>query len=172
MSGFMKSVSSTRHPKNRRRSRGQATVEFALVIIFLMALVLSLIELVMLIHTYNVLADSAKEGLRYAIVHGNQNSQASGPTCPCADIDGPAAPSGTVPGYGSGYGVVKTFAQYSLHDVSGLTVTVSYPDTTNAPANKAPNRVQVKVQYPYQAFFGLGWPTITVNAAAEGRIAN
>jgi len=151
---------------------GQATVEFALVVIFLMALVLAFVELVMLIHTYNVLADSAKEGLRYAIVHGTQNSQPSGPTCPCADIDGPAAPPGTVPGYGSGYGVVKTFAQYSLHDISTLTVAVSYPDTANAPANKAPNRVQVVVQYPYRAFFGLGWPTVTVNAAAEGRIAN
>lgn len=152
--------------------RGQATVEFALVVIFLMVLVLAFVELVMLIHTYNVLADSAKEGLRYAIVHGTQNSQPSGPTCPCADIDGPAAPVGTVPGYGSGYGVVKTFAQYSLHDISTLTVTVSYLDTANPPANQAPNRVQVVVQYPYRAFFGLGWPTVTVNAAAEGRIAN
>lgn len=152
------------------RARGQATVEFALVIVFLMALALSLIELVMMMHTYNVLADSAKEGLRYAIVHGTGNSQPSGPTCPCTDIDGPAAPPGTVPGYGSGYGVVRTYAQYSLHDISTLTVTVTYPDA--APANQAPNRVQVRVSYPYGAFFGLGWPTITVNANAEGRIAN
>src|SRR5690348_3928270 len=127
--------------------RGQATVEFAFVIVFLMALVLALIELVMMMHTYNVLADSAKEGLRYAIVHGTGNSQPSGPTCPCADIDGPAAPPGTVPGYGSTYGVVKTYAQYSLHNSSAMTVTVSYPDTANPPANKAPNRVQVQVSY-------------------------
>jgi len=26
------------------------------------------------------------------------------------------------------------------------------------------------VRYPYQPFFGLGWPTVNVNAAAEGRI--
>ena len=155
-----------------RSGKGQATVEFALVIVFLMIFVLSLLELVLMMHTYNVLADSAKEGLRYAIVHGTQNSQASGPTCPCADIDGPAAPPGTVPGYRSGYGVVKTFAQYSLHDVTNLNVSVSYPDTSNPPANKAPNRVQVTVTYPYRAFFGLGWPTVTVNAAAEGRIVN
>ena len=153
-------------------SAGQATVEFALVIVFLMVFVLSLLELVLLIHTYNVLADSAKEGLRYAIVHGTQNSQASGPTCPCADIDGPAAPGGTVPGYGSGYGVVKTYAQYSLHDISGLVVNVSYPDAANPPANQAPNRVRITVSYPYGAFFGLGWPTVTVSAAAEGRIVN
>jgi hypothetical protein len=125
-----------------------------------------------MMHTYNVLADSAKEGLRYAVVHGTANSTPSGPTCPCADIDGPAAPPGTVPGYGSGYGVVQTYAQYSLHNMTGLTVTVTYLDTGNPPANQAPNRVQVVVAYPYRPFFNLGWPTVTVNAAAEGRIMN
>jgi Flp pilus assembly protein TadG len=161
----------SRRPR-RRAARGQAQVEFALVIVFLMILILSMLELLTLMHTYNVLADAAKEGLRYAIVHGNKNSTASGPTCPCADIDGPAAPPGTVPGYGSGYGVVKTYAQYSLHDMTGLTVTVTYPDTANPPANKVPNRVQVVVAYPYRPFFNLGWPTVTVNSAAEGRIVN
>src|SRR5216684_6936082 len=111
-----------------RSDRGQATIEFALVIIFLMVMVLSIIEMIFLMSTYNVLANSAKEGVRYAIVHGANNSQPSGPTCPCADIDGPPAPSGTIPGYGSGYGIVKSFAQYSMHDVTGsqMTVTVTY----------------------------------------------
>jgi len=131
-----------------------------------------MLELILLMHTYNVLADAAKEGVRYAEVHGTGNSKPSGPKCPCADIDGPAAPAGTVPGYGSGYGVVKTYAQYSLHNIAGLTVTVTYPDTANPPANVAPNRVQVVVAYPFNPLFGLGWPTVTVNAAAEGRIMN
>jgi Flp pilus assembly protein TadG len=156
----------------RGSARGQAQVEFALVIVFLMILILSMLELMTLMHTYNVLADAAKEGLRYAVVHGTKNSTPSGPTCPCTDIDGPAAPSGTDPGYGSGYGVVKTYAQYSLHDMTGITVTVSYLDAANPPANQAPNRVQVVVAYPYRPFFNLGWPTVTVNAAAEGRIMN
>jgi len=159
-------------PHRRRGTCGQAQVEFALVIVFLMILILSMLELLTLMHTYNVLADAAKEGLRYAIVHGTKNSTSSGPTCPCADIDGPAAPPGTLPGYGSGYGVVKTYAQYSLHDMTGLTITVTYPDTGNPPANQSPNRVQIVVAYPYRPFFNLGWPTVTVNAAAEGRIIN
>jgi hypothetical protein len=162
--------------KRRLRSdRGQATIEFALVIIFLMVMVVSILEMVLFMHTYNVLADSAKEGVRYAIVHGKNNSQPSGPTCPCPDIDGPPAPPGTIPGYGTGKGVVKTYGQYSLHDTSGMTVTVTYGPADTPPVtplNKAPNRVQVVVSYPYQPFFGLGWPTITVNAAAEGRIMN
>jgi hypothetical protein len=153
-------------------THGQAQVEFALIIVFLMILILGSIELVSLMHTYNVLADSAKEGLRYAVVHGTNNSTPSGPTCPCIDIDGPAAPPGTVPGYGSGYGVVSTYAQYALHDLTGMTVTVTYLDTTNPPANQPPNRVQVVVTYPFRPLFNLGWPTVTVNAAAEGRIMN
>lgn len=95
----------------RTSARGQASVEFALVVVLLMVMILSMLEVILLMHTYNTLADSAKEGVRYAIVHGTGNSTPSGPTCPCADIDGPAAPAGTVPGYGSGYGVVKTYAQ-------------------------------------------------------------
>src|ERR1700739_51582 len=94
----------------RTRSEGQAAVEFMLVAVLLMLLVVGMIELIMLIYAYSVIADSAKEGVRYAIVHGNTGGLPSGPTCPCADIDGPPAPSGTVPGYGSGYGVVRTFA--------------------------------------------------------------
>jgi Flp pilus assembly protein TadG len=156
----------------RASTRGQATVEFALVVVLLIVVILSMLELILLMHTYNTLADAAKEGVRYAEVHGTRNSKPSGPTCPCADIDGPAAPAGTVPGYGSGYGVVKTYAQYSMHNISGMTVTVSYPDTANPPANIAPNRVQVVVAYPFNPLFGLGWPTVTVNAAAEGRIMN
>lgn len=159
-----------------RSDRGQTTVEFALVIIFLIVMVLSILEMVVFMHTYNVLADSAKEGVRYAIVHGANNTLASGPTCPCADIDGPPAPSGTNPGYGSGYGVVKTYAQYSLHSASGMTVTVTYGPADTPPVtplNKTPNRVQVVVTYPYQLIFGQDWaPTVTVNAAAEGRIMN
>jgi Flp pilus assembly pilin Flp len=156
----------------RRHEHGQAQVEFALIIVFLMILVLASLELVSLIHTYNAMADAAKEGVRYAVVHGSNNSSPSGPACPCVDIDGPPAPAGVIPGYGSGYGVVETYAQYALHNITGITVTVNYPDTANPPANKAPNRVQVTVAYPYRPFFNLGWPTLTVNAAAEGRIMN
>lgn len=155
------------HPYSRG-SRGQAQVEFALVIVFLMILCLGSIELISLVHAYNVLSDAAKEGVRYAIVHGDNNSIPSGPGCPCADIDGPAAPAGTLGGNGSGYGVVKTYAKFVLHDITGLTVTTTYLDASRKP----PNRVRVVVAYPYRPFFSLGWPTVTLNAAAEGRIMN
>ena len=167
------------HKRRLSREKGQATVEFALTIVFVMIMIVGSLELIVLVYTYNVLADAAKEGVRYAVVHGSRNTTQSGPTCPCVDIDGPAAPVGTPPtscsatggGCGTGYGVVKTFARFSLHDTTPMTVTVTYPDTGNPPANKSPNRVRVDITYVYQPFFGLGWPRVTVNAASEGRIA-
>ena len=159
----------------RHRERGQTLVEFAFVLVFWVVMIIAMLEMLLFMHTYNVLADAAKEGVRYAIVHGANNPQGLAPPCTtgtCPDLMGPAAPAGTVPGYNSTYGVVKTFAQMSLHDVSGMTITATYPDGTAATSNKTPNRVQIIVSYPYEPFFGLGWPTITVNAAAEGRIMN
>jgi len=140
-------------------------VEFALTIVLLMIFILGIIELLMLIYTYNVLADSAKEGVRYAIVHGTGNSNCSGPgsstsvppiTCADASANNVTA-------------VVTTYAGVSLHSTASpaMTITPTYPDGSCA----APNRVQVTVSYRYQPFFGLfpsGW--VTVNAAAEGRI--
>ncbi len=146
----------------RRNENGQAMVEFLLTVLFLMILIVSFLELVMMLYTYVVLADSAKEGVRYAIVHGTGSTLCSGPgttvsvppiTCP--------DPSGA-----SVIAAVTAYAQASMHDISTMVVTPSYIDGSSA----APNRVRVTVRYPYQPFFGLGWPTVDVNAAAEGRI--
>ena len=130
--------------------------------IFILLLIVGFIEMVLFLHTYNVIADSAKEGIRYAVVHGADNTSSSGPTCPCSAIDGAA-----------GTGIVKTYAQYSLHDTTNMTVTVDYnPNSANGATacNKSLCLVRVTVSYLYQPFFGLGWPKVTVNAAADGRI--
>jgi Flp pilus assembly protein TadG len=144
-----------------RSEAGQALIEFALIAVFLILLIVGFLELVLMVHTYSVLADSAKEGVRYAIVHGAANTGGCGPAS-CAAITG--AP---------GTGVVKTYAQYSLHDTTPMTVTVDYNPGGNNGAtacNKSPCLVRVTVSYPYKPFFGLGWPNINVYAAAQGRI--
>ena len=140
-------------------------MEFALIILFVLLLVFGMIELIMLIYTYTVLADSAKEGVRYAIVHGCDldSTHCSGacvfaalpPNDQCSDATG-----ANVQAYAVNY------AKASLHDTSAMTITVTYPDSNS----NAPSRVRVTVSYPYQPFFGMGWPTVNVNAAAEGRI--
>src|SRR5579863_6623148 len=121
-------------------SEGQAQVEFVLSILFVVLLIFSIFEFIMMLYTYNVLADSAKEGVRYGVVHGSLSASAthiSGTeTCSSSSLD-PV------------YSVVCSYAKASFHDVSGLSVTVTYPDgtagSTTNPSNAAPNRVQVLV---------------------------
>ena len=141
---------------SKKRQAGQAAVEFAFVIVFLVVFLLSFIEITALVYTYSVLADSAKEGVRYGVVHGTLSSNCNGPSAGC---DG---------GFTGVKGAVSTYARGSLNDTTtGLTVTPSYPDGTSTPSS----RVRVVVSYIYQPLFGLGWGQFTVNAASEGRIA-
>jgi len=148
-----------------RKETGQSTVEFALTIVFVMLLIIGVIELIAMVYTYNVLADAAKEGVRYAIVNGTGKGAAncSGP--------GGAGPGGASVTCTDSTGanvkaVVTNYAGYSFHAIGSTSVTVSYPDASSV----APSRVQVTVAYAYQPIFGLSWPAVTVNAAAEGRI--
>lgn len=149
----------------KRKSKGQATVEFALTVIFVMLLIIGSLEMIVLIYTYSVLADAAKEGVRYAVVHGTGVGAAS-----CS------GPGGSGPGGGSitcsddkaanVIAAVTNYTSFSFHDSSAMTVTPTYQDGSST----APSRIRVTVSYPYQPLFGLGWPTVTVNAAAQGRI--
>ena len=146
--------------KNRGES-GQSLVEFALSILFVLLLIFGIIELTVFVYTYNVLADAAKEGVRYAIVHGTGvgASSCSGPGgsgVACTDATGANVTA-----------AVGKYARLSLHDPAAMTVTPSYPDSSSV----APGRVRVAIAYNYQPIFGFGWPSVTVNAAAEGRIA-
>jgi Flp pilus assembly protein TadG len=139
-------------------AKGQAQVEFVLSILFVMLLIFGMLELILLLYTYNVLADSAKEGVRYGVVHGTESATCSGP--------GGGGVTCTDSGAANVQSAVTNFAVYSLHSTATMVVTVTYPDSSSV----APGRLTVHVSYPYQPFFGLGWPIVTVNAAAEGRI--
>lgn len=71
-----------RQPDGGERSRGQAMVEFALVIPVLFLLVLGTIEAGRFIFHYELVNNAAREGARYAIVHGSRSSCPSGPPPP------------------------------------------------------------------------------------------
>ncbi len=145
---------------NNRKEKGQAAVEFALTIVFVMLLILAAIELTVMIYTYTVLADAAKEGVRYAIVHG------TGLGAPNCSGPGGGGISCTDSGAANVKAAVNKYTSLSFHDSSAMTVLPTYPDASSVP----PNRVRVTVSYNYQPIFGLGWPSVTVHAAAEGRI--
>lgn len=146
----------------RREQRGSAQIEFALTILVVMFFIFWTWELIMVMYTYSTLADAAKEGVRYAIVHGKNNSNGSGPGS--TDVAGDNVEAR-----------VRDFARMSLHDVSGMSVERvwlkndgSTPATTNAP----PTIVRVTVSYPFIPYINLPWTPPTIHASAEGRIAN
>jgi len=133
------------------RERGQAVIEFALSAGFLVILTVSMLELTMFVYNYTVLTDAAKEGVRYAVVHGSSGSNPSGPG---------ASEEVT--------STIRAFLAASVHDVSttSVDVDVEYPDGTNDPGN----RVRVSVSYPYNPLFLVNWATMTISANSVGRI--
>lgn len=125
-----------------------------------------MLQMIFLMHSYTTIADAAKEGIRYAIVHGTGNSTCSGPgtsAVTCTDTTGANVKTAVV-----------NFAVTSFQNVTAADVTVSYnPNNANGtnPCNVAGCMVQVQVSHTYRPFF-FNWPNITLNAAAGGRIMN
>jgi Flp pilus assembly protein TadG len=132
-----------RSPQTRiRRQRGQSLLETAMMIVVIFMVVFWIFELGWLMYTYSVMADAANEGVRHAIVR------------PGGDETGTEA-------------TVKTFAQTSLHDVSALSPSVTFPDGGSA---QPPNRVRVTVTYTYVPWLSKFITTPTMTTFAEGRM--
>src|SRR5262245_40398340 len=138
--------------------RGQAQIEFLLSVIVVLFVVIGIAQMIAMIYTYTVMADAAKEGVRYAIVHGCDLSAAT-----CSGLCTPACTDSTATNVEN---YAKIYLAASLQNPATIPVSVSYPDGSSLPTN----RVRVTIAYPYQPLFGLRWPTVTVKAAAEGRI--
>ena len=149
--------------KVRANQCGQAIVEFALTVILLMLLMFALLELSIFIYTYSVLANSAKEGVRYAIVHGADNGSPSGPSSGSASSPPCTASSTNVTDV---VNQTKNFAGFSLLSTSNVNVFVCYLDGDN----KLNSLVEVSVNYVYRPLFGFNWPSVTVRANSAGRI--
>src|SRR5215467_8578375 len=166
---------------------GQAMVEFSLVILFIFVLFVTVLQMILLMHAYNTVADAANEGVRYAIVHGTGNvggvnaatlggqhlDGCSGPGNPIAS---PVitCPDGCTP-YQRVQQAVVDFAAVSLQNIALGDVSVDYdPNSANtnsvyAAACSAPGcMVKVTVSHSYGTF--LPWLRFHLDAAASGRI--
>lgn len=136
----------SRHAHGRRRSphtRGQALVEFSLIALLSILMVFSVIEISRAALVYTTVANAARAGVRYAIVHGNMRSGSG--------VDGPSGPASNPPQVVT---VVKNFASAGLLNTNALLITVSYPGASNSPGQS----VAVTVVYPYDpltAYFPL-----------------
>jgi Flp pilus assembly protein TadG len=153
---------------------GQAMVEFVLVVVFLFILFVSILQMILFMHAYNTLADAAKEGVRYAIVHGTGASTVNGG----AGCSGPGLPSATppvncpdIPG-NNVIAAVTNFAGLSFQNVTSVSVDYNPGGANGVLCNKPGCLVRVTVNHAYTPLFGLGWPSFTLYAAADGRIMN
>jgi Flp pilus assembly protein TadG len=138
-----------------KMDQGSTLVEFSLVAFMFIIVMLGIVELGRMVLVYTTVANAARTGARYAIVHGGEQTvSASGPGSPCACPDVKT--------------VVKNFASAGLLDTSKLTITVAYPDGINT----AGSRVDVTVSYPYDplvTFFNSMLST-TMGSTSEGII--
>ena len=131
-------------------------LEFSLSIWTLFLLTFLIFEFCMTVYTYSVLSNAAREGVRYAIVHGSNSTSCSGPSPGCGDPTGANVTAW-----------VRSYASVSFHDLSGMTVAPSWPDGTAAPSS----RVLVNITYPYIAYLALpGFNPPTMQVTAEGRV--
>jgi hypothetical protein len=149
----------TLYAPKRDKQKGQAALEFTLVSALAVFLIFCALDQMMLVYSYVLMAHAAKEGVRYAVVHGSGNSTLCAYPC-----------SGTVSSNAQAVqSVVQNAAKLAFRDTSNLTVSVSYLEGGSV---KPPGLVQVTVSYPYRSFFSLPWTEPTLKASAEGRILN
>jgi len=139
-----------------RSELGAAALETALGLMLIMTCVLGIIECCMMVYTYSVYADAAREGTRYATLHGLDSVSCSGPSAGCAD-----------PTAANVISYVKTYATAYAAQTSSLTVTVSYPDVGGC---ATPSRVIVTVAYVYKPLFKLPGMSPSFQASSQGRI--
>jgi Flp pilus assembly protein TadG len=139
------------------RSAGQTVVEFGLVSFMLCMMVLAVVEMGRVILVYTTVANAARCGARYAVVHGSSRSAGAGMN----NASGPSANPAQV------LTVVKGFASAGLLTTGKLVITVSYPGASNAPGQL----VDVTVKYPYDPL--TTWLPFRVNlgSTTEGVIA-
>ena len=131
----------------RRSTRGSALVEFSVSAFLLVTVILATVEIDRMFLVYTSLANAARAGDRYAIVHGSSRTAATG------TVNGPSSSAD----HTQVDAIVKNFASASLLDGSKLNITVTY-----SPNNDPGSTVSVKVIYPYDPF--ISWfPMLAVN---------
>jgi Flp pilus assembly protein TadG len=135
---------------------GSMLIEFSLSMWTLFLVTFLIFEFCMTVYTYSVLSNAAREGIRYAIVHGTDSTSCSGPSTGCGDTGGSNVTA-----------VVNGFAAISFHDLSRMTVTPTWPDGTSTPSS----RVVVTISYAYVPYLTLpGFDSPHMQVTAEGRI--
>ena len=135
--------------------RGQTLVEFSLVAFLCMVLLLSIVEISRMALVYTTVANAARAGARYSIVHGGTRTGSG--------VDGPSGPAQNP---AQVLTVVRNFASAGLLTTSNLIITVDYPGASNAPGQQ----VSVSVIYPYDPFTSYFPLRVRLGSVTQGVI--
>jgi Flp pilus assembly protein TadG len=131
-------------------------VEFALVVIVLLTVILAGLEFDRMLMVYTSVANAARVGVRYAIVHGRSRT-------------GTGDPASGATGASNVVTVTKNWAKLGFLNPARLTVQVAYPGSTDPtvdPGNNPGSTVVVTVTYPYDP---LTFLPLTVNVSSTSR---
>lgn len=136
--------------------RGQTLVEFSVVAVLTVIMLLFVVEMGRMLLVYTTVANAARAGVRYAVVHGS--SRTAGTTVDSAA--GPGADPVQV------VTVVKNFASGGLLTTSLLVVHVTYPGASNAPGQF----VTITAVYPYNPLITYFSKTLRLGSSSQGVI--
>lgn len=140
----MKAIAARRRLKD---TNGQTLVEFSLSVLMLVMLLLGVFEICRMVLVYTTVCNAARIGVRYAMVHGSDNS----------------VTTSTI------QSVVNNYLGPATVNTTNATVTVNYPDTGGCTSPGC--RVTVTVTYPYNPFtsyFPIG--SVTLGSTSQGVI--
>ncbi len=132
-------------------TRGQALVEFGFVAFLLTMVIFGVVEMCRMLLVYTTVANAARAGVRYAIVHGSDSSVSTSQV------------QTVVNGY-LGVGTVNT---------ANATVTVTYPDPAGASPSGCTSpgcHITVAVSYPYDPFTTYFPLSVHLGSASQGVI--
>jgi Flp pilus assembly protein TadG len=143
----------------RKMDRGSSLLEFALIAVMFVLVLLGVVEMGRMVLVYTTVANAARAGARYAIVHGGDRTGTgadgpSGPGSPCTCTQVKT--------------VVKNFASAGLLTTSNLNISVTYPNGVNT----AGSPVSVTVTYPYDPLVAFFNPLLsnTLGSTSQGVI--
>lgn len=142
--------------RRRAAEHGQTLVEFSLVAVLCTLLLLSIVEISRMVLVYTTVANAARAGARYSIVHGGTRTGAG--------VDGPSGPAQNPAQVVT---VIKNFASAGLLTTANLIITVNYPGASNAPGQL----VTIAVIYPYDPLTTYFPLRVRLGSSTQGVIA-
>lgn len=147
----------TKELRARGSSRGQALVEFAFVLPIFLLLLFGTIDFGRYVYYVQILNNAAREGARYAIVHGSNSFQPAGP-----NPNDPAVAA-----------VVQNYAVGVIGSGATFNVASTWGTPPNPPSNVRGQKVHVAVTYAFRGLLPVvPLPPITITGESTLVINN